>query len=81
VAQLVNVHSVLRLNYETLRGLISLASPSVAKLTLCETVRCCFLRRIYTCLIQPAGVGLGVSSGSNSARMLPARLAAIDRGR
>jgi threonine dehydrogenase-like Zn-dependent dehydrogenase len=37
--------------------------------------------RIYTCLIQPAGVGLGVSSGSNSARMLPARLATIDRGR
>jgi hypothetical protein len=37
VAQLVNVHSVLRLNYETLKGLISLASPSVAKLTLYET--------------------------------------------
>jgi hypothetical protein len=37
VAQLVNVHSVLRLNYETLRGLISLTSPSVAKLTVLET--------------------------------------------
>ena len=33
VAQLVNVHSILRLNYETLSGLISLASPPVAKLT------------------------------------------------
>jgi len=39
VAQLDNVHSVLRLNYKTLRGLISLASPSVAKLTLSETSR------------------------------------------
>src|ERR1039458_145006 len=37
VAQLDDVHSVLRLNYETLRGLISLASLSVAKPTLCET--------------------------------------------
>ncbi len=37
VAQLDNVHSVLRLNYETLRGLISLASRSVAKPTLCAT--------------------------------------------
>ena len=37
VAQLDNVHSVLRLNYESLRGLFSLASPSAAKLTLCET--------------------------------------------
>ena len=37
VAQLDNVHSVLRLNYETLRGLISLASSSVAKLTLYGT--------------------------------------------
>ena len=37
VAQLDYVHSVLRLNYETLKGLISLASPSVAKTTLCET--------------------------------------------
>jgi len=35
VAQLVNVHSVLRLNCETLRGLISLASPSGAKLIHC----------------------------------------------
>jgi len=38
VAQLDNVHSVLRLNYETLRGLISLASLSVAKPTLLETL-------------------------------------------
>src|SRR5260370_591194 len=38
-AQLDNVHSVLRLNYETLRGWISLASPSVAKLTRFETGR------------------------------------------
>jgi len=38
MAQLDNVHSVLRLNYETLRGLISLASPSVAKLTLFGTL-------------------------------------------
>jgi hypothetical protein len=33
VSQLDDVHSVLRLNSETLRGLISLASPSVAKST------------------------------------------------
>ncbi len=39
VAQLDNVHSVLRLNYETLRGLISLASLSIAKPTLYETCR------------------------------------------
>ena len=32
MAQLDDVHSVLRLNYETLRRLISLASPSVANL-------------------------------------------------
>lgn len=32
-----DVHSVLRLNFETPRGLISLASPSVAKPTGCET--------------------------------------------
>ena len=38
MAQLDYVHSVLRLNYETLKGLISLASPSVAKTTLCETL-------------------------------------------
>ena len=37
VAQLHNVHSVLRLNYETLWGWISFASPSVAKLTGSET--------------------------------------------
>ena len=37
MAQLDYVHSVLKLNYETLKGLISLASPSVAKTTLCET--------------------------------------------
>jgi hypothetical protein len=37
VAQLDYVHSVLRLNYETLKGLISLASLSVAKTTLYET--------------------------------------------
>ena len=37
VGQLDDVHSVLRLNYETLRGLISLASPSVAKPTDSET--------------------------------------------
>jgi hypothetical protein len=37
VAQLDDVHSVLRLNYETLKGLISLASPSVAKPTHFET--------------------------------------------
>jgi hypothetical protein len=30
------VYSDLRLNYETLKGLISLASLSVAKSTLCE---------------------------------------------
>jgi len=33
VAQLDDVHSVLRLNYETLKGLISLASLCVAKPT------------------------------------------------
>jgi hypothetical protein len=33
VAQLDSVHSVLRLSDETLRGLISLASPRVAKVT------------------------------------------------
>ena len=38
MAQLDNVHSVLRLNYETLRRLISFASPSVAKLTVYETL-------------------------------------------
>jgi hypothetical protein len=37
VAQLDNVHSVLRLNYKTLRGLTPLASASVAKPTLSET--------------------------------------------
>ena len=37
VAQPDNVHSILRLNYETLRKLISLASPSVAKPTGFET--------------------------------------------
>jgi hypothetical protein len=31
------VHSILRLSYETLKGLISLASRGVAKLTLFET--------------------------------------------
>jgi hypothetical protein len=34
VAQLDDVHSVLRLNYETPKDLISLAPPSVAKPTL-----------------------------------------------
>jgi hypothetical protein len=38
MAQLDNVHSVLRLNYETLGGLISLASLSVAKPTQFETL-------------------------------------------
>ena len=38
LAQLDDVHSILRLSYETLKGLISLASQGVAKLTLCETV-------------------------------------------
>jgi hypothetical protein len=37
VAQLVNVHSVLRLNYETLRGFDFHSSPSVAKLAAFET--------------------------------------------
>ena len=37
MAQLDYVHSVLRLNYETLKGLISLPSPSIAKTTLCGT--------------------------------------------
>jgi hypothetical protein len=37
VAQLDAVHSVLRLNYETLKGLISLALTSVAKPTRFET--------------------------------------------
>jgi hypothetical protein len=46
VAQLDYVHSVLRLNYETLKGLISLASPSVAKTTVCETRGACALMRI-----------------------------------
>jgi hypothetical protein len=41
VAQPDNMHSVLRLNYETLRGL---ASPSVAKLTHCETLVVHFAR-------------------------------------
>jgi hypothetical protein len=47
VAQLDDVHSVSRLKYETLKGLISLASTSVAKPTLldtafyCETDVCC----------------------------------------
>jgi len=38
VAQLDDVYSDLRLNYETPKGLISLASLSVAKPTLCRTV-------------------------------------------
>jgi hypothetical protein len=37
VAQLDDVQSVLRLNYETSKGLISLAPPSVAKPTHSET--------------------------------------------
>ena len=37
MAQLDDVYSDLRLNYETLKGLISLASLSVAKPTLYET--------------------------------------------
>ena len=37
MAQLYDVHSVLRLNYETLRGLISSASLRVAKPTGFET--------------------------------------------
>jgi hypothetical protein len=37
LAQLDDVHSILRLSYESLKGLISLASRGVAKLTLCET--------------------------------------------
>ena len=37
MAQLDDVHSVLRPSCETLKGLISLASQGVAKLTLCET--------------------------------------------
>jgi hypothetical protein len=36
-AQPDDAHSVLRLNYETLKGLISLASPTVAKFTHYET--------------------------------------------
>jgi len=36
-AQPDNAHSVLRLNYETLKGLISLASPTVAKPNHSET--------------------------------------------
>ena len=39
MAQLDYAHSVLRLNYETLKGLISLVSPSVAKPTLFEKTR------------------------------------------
>jgi hypothetical protein len=39
VAQLEDVYSDLKLNYETLKGLISLASPSVSKPTTCETRR------------------------------------------
>ena len=39
LAQLDDVHSILRLSYETLKGLASLASRGVAKLTLCETAR------------------------------------------
>jgi len=38
LAQLDDVHSILRLSYETLKGLISLASRGVAKLTNFETV-------------------------------------------
>lgn len=38
MAQLDDVHSDLRLNYETLRGLISLDSPNVAKPTGYETL-------------------------------------------
>ena len=38
MAQLDDVHSVLRLNYETPKGLISLAPPSVAKPTPYATV-------------------------------------------
>jgi hypothetical protein len=37
LVQLDDVHSILRLSYETLKGLISLASRGVAKLTICET--------------------------------------------
>jgi hypothetical protein len=45
VAQLDDVRSVLRLNYETLRGLISLASLSVAKPTHFEITQAWDLRR------------------------------------
>lgn len=37
VVQADSVHSVLRLNSETLKGLISLVCPRIAKLTVCET--------------------------------------------
>ncbi len=37
MTQLDDAHSVLRLSYESLKRLISLASPYVAKLTVSET--------------------------------------------
>jgi hypothetical protein len=52
VAQLDNVHSVLRLNYETLRGLISLASPSVAKPTVYGTSGSCR----FLCCVSRASI-------------------------
>jgi hypothetical protein len=45
LAQLDDVRSILRLSYETLKGLISLASRGVAKLTLCATANGSFLKR------------------------------------
>jgi hypothetical protein len=58
LAQLDDVHSILRLSYETLKGLISLASRGVAKLTDSET------RLAYTTLMtEDAERGEGNPSG------------------
>jgi len=57
VAQLDDVYSDLRLNYETLKGLISVASLSVAKPTLCDTLGlahpCAWLKTTASGALQP----------------------------
>src|ERR1039458_1972660 len=66
VAQLDDVHSVLRLNYETPKGLISLAPPSVAKPTLCETRR----RRLVSDNLPWPGLHPPVKTTPNEKRIL-----------
>ena len=66
MAQLDDVHSVLRLNYETPKGLISLAPPSVAKPTLCETRR----RRLVSDNLPWPGLHPPVKTTPNEKRIL-----------